>query len=47
MTLPRTLVLAFPLTLLLGEAPARAHSQDATLTGVVRDASGVAAAVSR
>jgi iron complex outermembrane recepter protein len=35
------LVLAVPLALLLGSAPARAQSQDVPLTGVVRDASGV------
>ena len=41
MMLPRMLVLAVPLALLLGGAPARAQSQDVPLTGVVRDASGV------
>ena len=41
MMLPRTLVLAVPLALLLGAVPARAQSQDVPLTGVVRDVSGV------
>src|SRR5688500_11676538 len=41
MMLPRMVVLAVPLALLLGGAPAGAQSQNATLSGVVRDVSGV------